>query len=582
PINNSTIEQGTQQVVLKTNASTSGLAIQKVEYFNWGFPLVSVNSGNFEFTWQTILVDNYNITAKVTDSKGIVYTTDAVKFSVTAPAVNKAPTVTLSNPTEGQIFTKGVNTVELVANALDPEGKIRQVEFYNGTTLLTTVTAAPYSFNWATIAAGDYQVSAKVIDEGNLNATSAPVRFSVKDQTVAYTALMVSPINNSTIEQGTQQVVLKTNASTSGLAIQKVEYFNWGNLLTTVTGGNFEFTWQTIQVDNYNITAKVTDSKGIVYTTDAVKFSVTAPTNTIIVDYSIKVFQPYDNQIFTLGKEAVIIKADVKSPATIKSIQFFNYGLPLASDSTFPYEFDWKRIKAGDYQVHAVVTDSNGKTATSNLVKFRVNSSSTKLRTLETTNTLTATTSVEIAQPYDNQIFEFGKDSVILQANTSEKVSKVEFFNWHLPLASVTNDQNQFNWSKIEVGDYLVYARITDSLGKSVESEPILFRVIAPEKKPIEKENSTRDLQKDTDGYGIKMGPNPTSSELNIFFDDYPENLEGKVSVIDLRGVELFNSDFNTSQGTITLDLDFLKPGIYLVRLNFGNKIFQSHKLIKN
>ncbi|HSF56382.1 MAG TPA: T9SS type A sorting domain-containing protein, partial [Algoriphagus sp.] len=71
------------------------------------------------------------------------------------------------------------------------------------------------------------------------------------------------------------------------------------------------------------------------------------------------------------------------------------------------------------------------------------------------------------------------------------------------------------------------------------------------------------------------------TSHLNIFFDDYPADYEGIVSVFDLRGIEMFNSEFNTSQGTLTLDLAFLKSGIYVVRLNFGNKGVQSHKLIK-
>lgn len=498
----------------------------------------------------------------------------------TAPVSNQPPAISLTKPTEGQVFIKGVNPVELVTNAQDPEGKIKQVEFYNWGTLLTTVTAPPYSFNWSAIETGEYQIYAKVIDEGNLSATSSTIRFSVRNETTtspSYTAQMVSPINNSTIELGSQEIVLGTNAPTSGLTITKVEYFNWGFPLVTVTSGNFDFPWTRIEPDTYNIHARVTDNRGVVYTTSPIRFTVKAPSTNLSVNLS----QPYNNQTFTLGQQVVKLKADVSSSSSIQSIQFFNWGFPLVSDNTFPYEFDWTRIEVGDYQIHAIVTDVNGRTSTSNTVKFRVNSASGRLTDSETSVASSSSIKVEMNQPYDTQVFELGKDPVILDANISEKVSKVEFFNWYSPLISFTDGQNQFLWSDIKVGDYLVFAKITDSLGKTSMSDPIRFKVVAPKNSITNAGMEQATADQIGSNYGIVMGPNPTSSHLNIFFDDYPKNYEGIVSVLDLRGIEVLNSKFNTDQGTLILDLAFLKSGVYVVRLNFGNKGIQSHKLIK-
>lgn len=503
----------------------------------------------------------------------------------TTPATNQSPTVSLTKPTDGQVFIKGVNPVELVANAQDPEGKIKQVEFYNWGNLLTTVTAPPYSFNWSTIQTGEYQIYAKVIDEGNLSATSSTVRFSVRDEapgSPTYTAQMISPINNSSFDLGSQEVILRTNASTSGLTISKVEFFNWGFPLVTVTGGNFDFNWARIEPDTYNIYAKVTDNRGVVYTTSPIKFTVKAPNPNLSVNLS----QPYNNQTFTLGQQLVKLKADVTSSSSIRSIQFYNWGFPLVADNTFPYEFDWTRIEVGDYQVHAIVTDINGRTSTSNTVKFRVTSPGARMTSSEASFVSNSLVKVEMAQPYDTQTFELGKDPVILDANISEKVSKVEFFNWYSPLVSFPDGQNQFMWSDIKVGDYLVFARTTDSLGQTSISDPIRFKVIPPKSETEENSSNYSEIELNKEErtgseYGIVMGPNPTTSHLNIFFDDYPMDYEGIVSVIDLRGIEMFNSEFNTSQGTLTLDLAFLKSGVYVVRLNFGNKGFQTHKLIK-
>lgn len=505
-----------------------------------------------------------------------------------APVANRPPTVTLSNPRNGQVFIKGVNPVELVANAQDPEGKIKQVEFYDWGSLVTTVTSPPYTFNWSAVEPGNHQVSARVIDHENLSATSSTVNFSVINETApvnpSYTAQMVSPINNSTFALGSQQVILRTNAATSGLTIQKVEFFNWGFPLVTVTDGNFEFNWSRIEVDTYNVYARVTDSRGVVYTTSPIRFTVTRPA--AAASLSINMSQPANNQTFTLGQQVVKLRADVSSSASIRNIQFYNWGFPLVSDNTYPYEFDWTRIEVGEYLVHAIVTDINGRTSTSNTVRFRVNSPGARVTGSASGNTPSSEIKVRMTRPVDNQVFELGKDPVILDIATSESVDKVEYFNWYLPLNADIGDQNEFKWSEVTVGDYLVYGKITDSLGRTSESEPVKFTVVAPgmsstgnAETSIEK--STMEELRNVNGYGILMGPNPASSHLNIFFEEYPKDHKGKVSILDLRGIELMNADFDTNQKNMTLDLATLKSGVYLVRLSFDNGTIQSRKLIK-
>jgi parallel beta-helix repeat protein len=493
--------------------------------------------------------------------------------NVTAPTANQAPTISLSRPNNGQVFIKGVNPVELVAHAQDPEGKIKQVEFYNNGSLLATVTNPPYSYNWSSIESGDYQVSTRVIDDQNLSATSSTIRFSVRNETPSrppvtnYTAQMVSPIHNSTFALGSQDVILKTNAASSGLAIEKVEFFNWGFPLVTVTGGDFNFDWSRIEVDTYSIYARITDSDGGVYTTNTIRFTVTRPSSSGSLGVSIG--SPRNNQEFTLGQQVVKLQANVSSSAQVQNVQFYNWGRPLVSDNSYPYEFDWTRIEVGEYQLYAVVTDVNGRTATSNTIKFRVNAPGARVTT-NSTSELTVT----MTNPKDHQTFELGQEPVTLEVATSQKVSKVEYFDWHLPLEGSFEGEGNFKWSDVPVGDHLVYAQITDSLGRTSISEPIQFRVVEPKGTELEK----LDIGK---GYGISMGPNPTSSHLNIFFGDYPKDYKGKVSIVDMRGVELLESDFNTNDETLILDLASIRSGVYMVRLSFDNGTVQTRKLVK-
>lgn len=500
------------------------------------------------------------------------------------PTTNKAPTISITNPKEGQIFVKGVNPVELVANAQDPEGKIKQVEFYNWGLPLTTLTASPYTFNWSTIEPGDYQVHAIVRDDQGLSATSSTIKFSVAAERApttptnpTYNAQMVSPINGSTFALGSQDVILRTNASSSGLSIRKVEFFNWGFPLVEVSSGNFDFNWTRIEVDTYNIYAKVTDSNGTVYTTEPIRFTVTAPSASL----SINVSQPYNNQVFVLGQQVVKLKADVSSSTPIQNIQFYNWNLPLVSDNTYPYEFDWTRIEVGEYLLYAVVTDVNGRTSTSNTVRFRVNAPSART---ETSTSSTSELTAMITKPANDAVIELGEEPVSFEVASSGSVSKVEYFNWFTPIGTQLEGQSELEWSEAQAGEYMVYAQITDTLGRTSQTEPVWFTVVESDAAKSEKgiEGATgRDIPGKTGAYGIVMGPNPTSSTLNIFFDDYPKDYRGELSIVDLRGVELISEDFNTSQGTLNLDLAKLKSGVYLVRLSFDNGTVQSEKLIK-
>jgi len=80
---------------------------------------------------------------------------------------NKAPTVSLTTPTNGATFV-GPATISIGANASDPDGTITRVDFYQGATLLGSRTAAPYAITWSGVAAGTYSLTAQAVD--NLGA----------------------------------------------------------------------------------------------------------------------------------------------------------------------------------------------------------------------------------------------------------------------------------------------------------------------------------------------------------------------------------------------------------------------------
>ena len=68
----------------------------------------------------------------------------------------------------------------ITANATAAAGAtITQVEFLQGTTVVGTATASPYTFSWTNVAAGSYSLTARATDSRTSRATSSPVTITV-------------------------------------------------------------------------------------------------------------------------------------------------------------------------------------------------------------------------------------------------------------------------------------------------------------------------------------------------------------------------------------------------------------------
>ncbi len=100
----------------------------------------------------------------------------------TTTVVNALPTVTLVSPGNGETFIAPAN-VTLTATAADTDGTIQKVEFYRGTTLLATVSAAPYTFLWTNAPTGASAITAKAYDNVGAVVTSAVANITVNAAT---------------------------------------------------------------------------------------------------------------------------------------------------------------------------------------------------------------------------------------------------------------------------------------------------------------------------------------------------------------------------------------------------------------
>lgn len=98
--------------------------------------------------------------------------------TIAKPVVNRAPAVSITNPANNTTFAAPAN-IRFAATATDSDGTISKVEFYQGATLVKTVTAAPYEVTLSNLTAGNYNLTAKAYDNSGAVTTSSPVQVSV-------------------------------------------------------------------------------------------------------------------------------------------------------------------------------------------------------------------------------------------------------------------------------------------------------------------------------------------------------------------------------------------------------------------
>lgn len=188
---------------------------------------------------------------------------------------NKAPSVKLTNPANNAAYFAPA-TITLKASASDPDGTIKRVQFYNGSTLLFTDSKYPYACAIKNLAAGHYLFVAKATDNGGLISNSATVAVSVSvPPNKAPLVNITSPLNNATFT-APGKITLKANASDPDGTIVNVKFYNGSTFLKTVSKSPYNFTLSNVGPGTYKFYAKATDNKGLSNSSASVYVVVTA------------------------------------------------------------------------------------------------------------------------------------------------------------------------------------------------------------------------------------------------------------------------------------------------------------------
>lgn len=337
-------------------------------------------------------------------------------------------TVSLTAPLATDAFTAPA-TISLTAAAKSSTGTISKVEFYNGTTKLGEDASSPYSYSWASVAAGSYSVTVVATDNKGLKTTSDPVTVKVFGPQTPYggTARAIPGViefeeydeggnGNAYYDSspGSAITPVVNYRTTEDVDIESCTDAGTGyNLGYTVAGEWLEYTVDVKSAGKYDIDFRVacestgrtisltTDGKALVTdlaipsttgwqiwqtvtvkdvvmaagkqvlrltigATDYVNLNkMTFTAKTVTVVPTVTITEPAANAAFTVGDKVTVAATASTTAGTIAKVELFVNDVSAGSDITAPYTIDWTSTAAGTYTLKVTATDAAGASSSS-------------------------------------------------------------------------------------------------------------------------------------------------------------------------------------------------------------------------
>ena len=213
-----------EPITLQATASDIDGSVGLVEFYDGTSKIGVAAQIPWGMTWTGAAVGAHTLTAVATDNLGA--STASISIPISVSAINQAPSVTLSDPINGQIFLQG-QAITLLAEPIDPEGQIAKVEFVEGVAVLATLSAPPWQHVLVTASLGQHIYSARVTDVMGSTGTSASVTVQVNPGTTGATTVVLQDGLNGYI--GTRDSYLYSYWPT----------YNLGDLTTMMEWGGY-------------------------------------------------------------------------------------------------------------------------------------------------------------------------------------------------------------------------------------------------------------------------------------------------------------------------------------------------------
>ncbi len=98
-------------------------------------------------------------------------------YVIVSDSASIAPTISINAPDNNSEFFVGTE-ISISAEASDLDGSIQQVEFFEGSNSIGTISSSPYNINWTSLDVGSYSITAIATDNDGNSTTSNAITIN--------------------------------------------------------------------------------------------------------------------------------------------------------------------------------------------------------------------------------------------------------------------------------------------------------------------------------------------------------------------------------------------------------------------
>lgn len=290
---------------------------------------------------------------------------------------NTPPNCSITFPANNQNFPSSPSNININVSATDVGGSVTKVEFFQGTTLLSTDLSQPYSFVWQGVTQGSYSLTARATDNANATTTSNVVNITVGTST-APVCNLISPVNGANYVIPNNFVRLEATA-TDADGIVKVEFSvdnSWVPI--NLTTPPYWLTYQA-PVGTHQIKARATDNTGAVTISQTATIMVTAQGNP---PPAVSITSPTNGATFT-APASITITANATDNVSVSKVEFYSGSIYWSTDNSSPYTASRNNLIAGNYILTARAYDNLNASTVSSPVSIVVTTGTVKEPILE-------------------------------------------------------------------------------------------------------------------------------------------------------------------------------------------------------
>ena len=259
-------------ITLTATATDSDGTIAKVQFYDGAAAITEMTSPPYVFNYTITAPGTFNFAVVAIDDKGASGASNTVQVIASGGGGggggNIAPKIALSSA--ATTFAVPGSTV-LTATASDQDGTVASVKFYNGASLVQTVTTPPYTYTFNSAVPGTFNFTAVAQDNMGATTTSNSVAITATSGGGGGGSIvpkMTFTVSNTLVPTGSTVNLSATQVTSAGGAITRVSFYMNGSKLVDKLQSPYTFTAPIPgAAGTYQFTAEAQDAGGGIHMT---------------------------------------------------------------------------------------------------------------------------------------------------------------------------------------------------------------------------------------------------------------------------------------------------------------------------